>query len=388
MRDRVQLDVLALRRHVVQHQHRAGAAGEEVLQRQDLAAVAQRVLRQEPHLGQAVEDDPRRVQRGHAVEHHLRGFGELHLRGVEHRQLPARVEGGLRRHELEHLDAVQRPAVPLGDEAQLPLRLRQGDVERGLAPAGALAEELEGQGGLAGAGPPLAQVKAVRVQPAAQDVVEPRGACRNPRRLRHVRRRRLSILFGHVPLPPPPEPLATARGRAAASVPLVNTSGGFCQVEFRMPGQALPRRRGLSPGRHAAGPQRPGERRRRLAEVGVGFAAAVATRPRRPFAGPGRSLRRRVEAVDSGRGPSRPSRLRSERLALPPLAAHPGDRAGDGSARPPHHMPGMTERLRDRADPPAAPLPRALWLGLRGEWEAAHEIVQAHDDADAAWVHA
>jgi hypothetical protein len=51
-------------------------------------------------------------------------------------------------------------------------------------------------------------------------------------------------------------------------------------------------------------------------------------------------------------------------------------------------MPGMTERLRDHVDPPAAPLLRALWFGLRGEWEAAHEIVQAHDDADAAWVHA
>jgi hypothetical protein len=51
-------------------------------------------------------------------------------------------------------------------------------------------------------------------------------------------------------------------------------------------------------------------------------------------------------------------------------------------------MSGMTDRLQDRADPPAAPLLRALWLGLRGEWSAAHEIVQADDGADAAWVHA
>ncbi|MBR0667333.1 hypothetical protein GXW71_23450 [Roseomonas hellenica] len=50
-------------------------------------------------------------------------------------------------------------------------------------------------------------------------------------------------------------------------------------------------------------------------------------------------------------------------------------------------MIGMTD-LRDRAEPPAAPLLRALWLGLRGEWTAAHEIAQAHDDANAAWVHA
>jgi hypothetical protein len=51
-------------------------------------------------------------------------------------------------------------------------------------------------------------------------------------------------------------------------------------------------------------------------------------------------------------------------------------------------MPGMAEHLRERADPPDTPLLRALWLGLRGEWEAAHEIVQAEDGADAAWVHA
>ena len=44
----------------------------------------------------------------------------------------------------------------------------------------------------------------------------------------------------------------------------------------------------------------------------------------------------------------------------------------------------------DRADAaaPAAPLLRAIRHGLRGEWAAAHEIAQAEDDADGAWVHA
>ena len=51
-------------------------------------------------------------------------------------------------------------------------------------------------------------------------------------------------------------------------------------------------------------------------------------------------------------------------------------------------MPGMTQRLRDRADAPDAPLSRALWLGLRGDWASAHEIAQADDGRDAAWVHA
>jgi len=42
----------------------------------------------------------------------------------------------------------------------------------------------------------------------------------------------------------------------------------------------------------------------------------------------------------------------------------------------------------DGGEPPGPALLRALWHGLRGEWEPAHEIAQAHDDADAAWVHA
>ena len=44
----------------------------------------------------------------------------------------------------------------------------------------------------------------------------------------------------------------------------------------------------------------------------------------------------------------------------------------------------------DRGAPPsfATPMLRALWHGLRGEWDTAHELAQAQDDADGAWVHA
>jgi hypothetical protein len=47
----------------------------------------------------------------------------------------------------------------------------------------------------------------------------------------------------------------------------------------------------------------------------------------------------------------------------------------------------MTITLRDRPDPPNAPLLRAIWHGLRGEWEAAHAVAQADPGKDAAWVH-
>ncbi|MFO1036416.1 MAG: hypothetical protein U1E45_06200 [Geminicoccaceae bacterium] len=48
----------------------------------------------------------------------------------------------------------------------------------------------------------------------------------------------------------------------------------------------------------------------------------------------------------------------------------------------------MSAPLRDLPDPPEAPLLRAVWHGLRGEWDEAHEIVQADEGSDAAWVHA
>jgi hypothetical protein len=36
----------------------------------------------------------------------------------------------------------------------------------------------------------------------------------------------------------------------------------------------------------------------------------------------------------------------------------------------------------------AVPLLRAVWHGLRGEWDAAHRIAQDDASADGAWVHA
>jgi hypothetical protein len=31
---------------------------------------------------------------------------------------------------------------------------------------------------------------------------------------------------------------------------------------------------------------------------------------------------------------------------------------------------------------------KALWHAAKGEWDRAHELAQAQDDADGAWVHA
>ncbi|HEX6707660.1 MAG TPA: hypothetical protein VF169_23085 [Albitalea sp.] len=44
----------------------------------------------------------------------------------------------------------------------------------------------------------------------------------------------------------------------------------------------------------------------------------------------------------------------------------------------------------DGQEPPpsATAMLRAVWHGLRGDWDTAHELAQAQDDAEGAWVHA
>ena len=90
--DAVQLQVVRVGCPVVQHQHGAIAAGEELLQRQDLAPVAQRVLRQQPHFRQAVEDDPRRAQLLDALHHFAGRLAQLDFRGMQDRLLAVGIE--------------------------------------------------------------------------------------------------------------------------------------------------------------------------------------------------------------------------------------------------------------------------------------------------------
>jgi hypothetical protein len=42
----------------------------------------------------------------------------------------------------------------------------------------------------------------------------------------------------------------------------------------------------------------------------------------------------------------------------------------------------------DAPPPSSPPMLRAVWHGLRGDWDAAHDLAQAQDDAQGAWVHA
>ena len=52
--------------------------------------------------------------------------------------------------------------------------------------------------------------------------------------------------------------------------------------------------------------------------------------------------------------------------------------------------PAEFQRSLSKPAPPAscAPALQALWWAAKDDWNAAHEIVMKHDDADCAWVHA
>ena len=180
--DAVQLQVVHLGRQIVEQHHGAAPAGEEVLQRQDLPAVAQRVLGQQPHLRERVEDDADRLDLVDAVEDQLRGFAQLHLGRMQERQLAVGIERGFRRDQLEDGYSVQRPAMPRGHDPQLPLAFGQRDVKPLFAPSHAVEQELQGERRLARARPSFDQVQPVGIEAAAEDVIKASVPSRYPMR--------------------------------------------------------------------------------------------------------------------------------------------------------------------------------------------------------------
>lgn len=52
-------------------------------------------------------------------------------------------------------------------------------------------------------------------------------------------------------------------------------------------------------------------------------------------------------------------------------------------------LDAFTRSLREEHPPAGMPRPlQALWHDARGDWDAAHALVQTEDDRSAAWVHA
>ncbi len=81
---------------------------EIMLDRQDLAAIAQRALRQQPDFGKAVQHHPARLRAIDGREDLLGGLAQFEIGGIEQALLLLGVEQALRRQQLEHFDAARR----------------------------------------------------------------------------------------------------------------------------------------------------------------------------------------------------------------------------------------------------------------------------------------
>lgn len=144
-----------------------------MFERQDLPAVTQRILREQPDFRKAVEHDPGRFHLLDDFEDPARGLAQLEVGRIEQALLLRLVEQAFRRDQREDGDRlIQCPAVRGGAFAKLFLGFGERDVEACFADARALAQEVGCDRGLAGARIALDQIDAAAFQPAAQDVVE------------------------------------------------------------------------------------------------------------------------------------------------------------------------------------------------------------------------
>ena len=90
--DALKLEVRAFGCSVVEQQHGAFAADEKLLQGQNLPAITQRALGQQPKFGERVENDAAGIDLFDRRQNLLGRFGQLNFGGVIHRHLRIAVE--------------------------------------------------------------------------------------------------------------------------------------------------------------------------------------------------------------------------------------------------------------------------------------------------------
>ncbi len=172
VRQAMETEVVDRLRKVVQEQDGAAMLGEEVLERENLAAETKRALCQQAYFRKAVEHHACRGDTLDLVLHQLDRLAELQVRRIDDRLFALLVEAELGRDEFEDLDPVERPAVRLRHVQQLFLALGQSDVETALILVAALEQELQPQRRLAGARLTFEQVDSLGGEPSSEDVIE------------------------------------------------------------------------------------------------------------------------------------------------------------------------------------------------------------------------
>ena len=147
VRDALDLKVVGCTGQVVQEQYRAFSASEELLESEDLPAVAERVARQQSQFRERIEHDTRRLDPLDVGQDRSRRLAQLHLRRVEHGVLVVRPETVFARDQFADGDPVERPAMRRRDARGVPPRFprasRTGPIHRAARlPAGTAAPSL------------------------------------------------------------------------------------------------------------------------------------------------------------------------------------------------------------------------------------------------------
>ncbi len=194
--DALQLPIVFGRRPIVEEEHGALPAGEELLEHENLSAIAEGVLRQQAQLRERVEHHAARLRLFDLAEEPLHDLAQLDLGGLEERVFG--LFGELRRDflHLEQLDAVEGPVVRTRHGDDLIPRLGKTDVHPGLAQPVPLKQELQAQGGLPGSRIALDQVDPVGGKSPSQHVVQPGDPGRRVRIIAVTRHLRRSPRFG------------------------------------------------------------------------------------------------------------------------------------------------------------------------------------------------
>ena len=97
---------------VVEQQDGGLVPREIMLEREDLTTIAQRALREQANLRQAVDDHAHGLEPLDGLENSLNGFAELEVGRIEQALVVVRVEHAFRRNQFEdHQVVANRPAV-------------------------------------------------------------------------------------------------------------------------------------------------------------------------------------------------------------------------------------------------------------------------------------
>src|SRR3954452_5042531 len=177
---------------IIEQQGGAILSGEILFKGKNLPAISERILREQPQLGQGVEGAAARFHFVHGVEEKLGRLRKFDFGSVKERVLGGSGQLFFDRRQLDDLDTVQGPPMRMRHLFYFVPCFRQADVKHLFTAARALEKKLERERRLAAARLTLNQVKPASGNPATEDVVESRDSGFHSRIVGRV-------LFAHKP---------------------------------------------------------------------------------------------------------------------------------------------------------------------------------------------